>query len=287
MIEPDLEHPRSAAAATFFDAVSLDFCDGERGIFGLVRIARRPAADRTQLLAVVCADGETLLREGVELDRSVPDWDAAEVDGARMTTAVPLESWSLELERAGVSLALSAHATSPAFPHQGAGTGIEGYEQLCDITGSVDAGDRLYPLHCGGRRRHLSGELDWSKLRLWRSLYAASTDGLEFSVTSARPAGASGHGDELRAARLHGELETASGAIEDVRLSTVYGADGMPAKAGLELVLAEDELPLRFGATAVCSTSVELGDEIVGVTFMRWSIEGAPAFGCYESRAPR
>jgi hypothetical protein len=91
----------------------------------------------------------------------------------------------------------------------------------------------------------------------------------------------------VRSARILGGSGGAFDAIEDVRLSTVYSANRMPAKAGLEIVLPDDELPLRFGATALCSTPIELDDGILGVTFMRWSMEGAPAFGCYETLAPR
>ena len=38
---------------------------------------------------------------------------------------------------------------------------------------------------------------------------------------------------------------------EEVRLSTIYGADGLPRKAGAELYRPGDELPARLSGEAV------------------------------------
>ena len=72
-------------------------------------------------------------------------------------------------------------------------------------------------------------------------------------------------------------------AFEQVRLSTVYDPRGMPAKAGLELLAPGEELPRRIGAEAVCGASLELPGARQAVSLLRWSLDGEPAFGSYES----
>jgi hypothetical protein len=282
MIDPELETPRGGAGEGFFDAVSLDFCDGERGLFGLIRVARMPAAGRACALAVVCTEDQVLVSDRVDGERAIESWDDADLDGVRMSTSIPLERWKVEANRSGVAVTLEATASSPALELNGAAAGLEGYEQLCEVTGTVEAGGRLYPLSGSGRRQHLWGAFDWGRLELFRSLYVASSAGRGITIASARPAAAAGHGEEVRAAhaleRPGAEVDT----FEEVRLSTIYGADGLPAKAGLELVIAEEELPRRIGGIAVCATSIPLGRALLRLSFFRWSMEGTEAYGCYE-----
>jgi hypothetical protein len=76
-------------------------------------------------------------------------------------------------------------------------------------------------------------------------------------------------------------------AFEDVRVSTVYGADGLPRKAGVELHIAGEQFPRRLTGEAVCGTSLSLAEETLAISFFHWSMDGMPALGCYESAAPK
>jgi hypothetical protein len=67
-----------------------------------------------------------------------------------------------------------------------------------------------------------------------------------------------------------------------VRLSTVYGADGLPRRAGLELYRPGDELPARLSGEAFLSAPLGRGAAAVSVSFFRWTLTGAPAWGTYE-----
>ena len=71
-------------------------------------------------------------------------------------------------------------------------------------------------------------------------------------------------------------------SIEDVRLSTVYGKEGFPEKASLELWVPDAEFPRRLGGEAICGTRTERPDQTISLAFFRWSIDGDPAYGSYE-----
>jgi hypothetical protein len=99
-------------------------------------------------------------------------------------------------------------------------------------------------------------------------------------VLAALPAGSTGHGEELRTARFLDEDEPRQ--FEDVYLSTVYDGERLPAKAGLELWEADDEIPRRFGGEAICAMRTRIADHELIVSFFRWSIDDETAYGCYE-----
>jgi hypothetical protein len=285
MITPQDELPRAGAGERFFDCVSIDFSEPERDLFGMVRITRFPNRDASTVVAVVFAGGEPIIAERAERDAPLDSWKEVGVNGVRMETTEPLERWRLALKRDDVTVDLNAGAVSPPLElAPPAEVGVEGYEQLCELSGTVDAGGRLHPFRGRGRRVHRWGVLDWGRLELWRSLYASAGEAAVLLV-AVRPRGSAGHGEELRTVRLleHGtQVE-----LEDVRLSTVYGADGLPSKAGLELFGTGEELPRRVGGAAVGGASIDLGPERLDLSFFRWSLEGEPAFGCYETIAPR
>ena len=71
-------------------------------------------------------------------------------------------------------------------------------------------------------------------------------------------------------------------SIEDVRLSTVYGENGFPQKAGIELWMPDAEFPRRLGGESICGTRPERPDHTITLAFFRWSMDGEPAYGSYE-----
>ena len=285
MITAQDELSRAGVGERFFDCVSIDFSEPERGLFGLVRITRFPNRDASTAVAVLFAGGEPIVAERMERDAPLDSWQEAGVDGIRMETTAPLERWRLALKRDDVTVELDAAAASvPLELAPPADAGVEGYEQLCELSGIVDAGGKLHPFRGRGRRVHRWGSLDWGRLELWRSLYASSGEAAVL-LAAVRPRGSAGHAQELTTARL---LEQGTPVeLENVRLSTVYSADRLPSKAGLELFRTGDELPRRAGGAAVCGATIELEHERLDLSFFRWSLEGEPAFGCYETLAPR
>jgi hypothetical protein len=284
MIGPQHEQPQSSEAAGFFDSVSIDFSDPEQALFGLAWVTRLPSESRSRADLLLFSGTELVDEIELESDQLIGDWADARLDGVRVATGVPLEQWSLEAGGSRASVNLEATALSSplevADRSMQEAVGIEQYEQLCTVTGAVTVDGDARPIHGLGRRVHWWGSFDWERFERWRSLYAVSQDGRAISFASALPANSSGHGDELRsAAFLQGEDEL---PFEEVLLSTIYGEDGLPAAAGLELRTHEDEIPRRFGGEAICGLRTERRGHELTVSFLQWSIEGRPAYGCYE-----
>jgi hypothetical protein len=292
VITPEHEQAQSDAGPGFFDAVSIDFCDAEHELFGLLRIARLPGQERTSALALFFAHGELLSSHSAETQSSLGDWRQAEVDGISATTEDPLERWravlvdgdnGFELEARAVSTPLDLNEADAAVADV---AGVDRYEQICTIDGKARVNRRSLAIQCLGRRQHAWGAHDWERMERWRSIYAAS-EARGVSVVSARPAGSAGHGDELRSAQLVAGGERPL-AFEEVRISTVYGNDRLPAKAGLELFMPENEYPKRVSGHALCGTTVDAGAQSVqSVCFFRWSLDGEPALGAYETLESR
>ena len=80
--------------------------------------------------------------------------------------------------------------------------GMEGYEQLCRVTGSATVGGQRIAVDCLGQRGHSWGAPDWDKIALARTLGAWIDDDLAVSLTAIRPAGAAHHDQEKVAATI-------------------------------------------------------------------------------------
>jgi hypothetical protein len=283
MITAEHERAKAGDGADFADAVALDFCDPEHDLFGAAWLTRLPNTGRSCSRVLVFASGELVVNTGHEADTAIPDWSGARLDGVEMRTVQPLEHWTLQTGGDQGALQLEAEAVSrPRELPDGvpAAVEVEQYEQLLRLSGTVDAGGRTYPVRCLGRRVHWWGKFSWERIARWRALYAVSGAGRAVSAVAALPAGSAGHDAELRAAQFLDDEDALP--FDDVRLSTVYGEDGMPSKVGLELWRPDDEYPQRLGGVAVCGTRLERGDHELVVSFFRWSIDGEPAYGCYE-----
>lgn len=284
MIGPEHERIQGGDESGFADSVSIDFSDPEQGLFGLAWMTRLPNEGRTRADLVLFSGSQPIEQLELESNRLVDDWGAADIDGVRIATAAPLERWSLEAKGAKASVELEVSALTPPLEVADdvlrKAVGIEQYEQLCAVNGIVTIEGEARAVRCLGRRVHWWGKFAWDRFARWRSLYAVSEDGHAVSFASALPATSSGHGDEVRsAAYLEGEAEV---PFDEVLLSTVYGDDGLPATAGLELRANEDDIPRRFGGEAICGLRIQRSGHEVTVSFLRWSIEGRVAYGCYE-----
>lgn len=291
MIGPEHERRQDGAGPSFFDSVSVDFCDAEGELFGLIRLTRLPGRGGASALAVVFSGGELVAREALESELELADWRRAELDCVRLETVSPLERWAVSLETSSAGVELSIEAISPPLdlgsPEDAALGQVSGarlYEQLCVLSGTVRVNGANRPAISIGRRVHSWGAYDWNRLERWRSLYAASEAERAISIAAALPKDAAGHDEEVHAAHiLKGDEQPRP--FEDVRLSTVFGPDRLPVKAGLELYSTGEEIPRRISGESVCRTAVDLGEQAFGVSFFRWSFEGTPAVGCYETLA--
>jgi hypothetical protein len=293
MIPAEREQVQSGSGEAFFDCVSIDFCDPGHGVCGSVRVLSMPNAGTAEGLALVFTREELAAVHRVELDRELRGWERAELDGLAMTTAMPLEHWGAVLAAADASLTLELRAISPPIDlSEGRGAlvtasaGVELYEQLCEVSGTMSARSKRHDLRCLGRRVHAWGSCDWERLGDYRLLYAAFEARRAITFTSARTKRAGGHGDDLRVAYLVSE-DAEPAAFEEVRLSTVFGDDSLPVKAGLELFLPQQELPRRMGGSRICGANVPYGGGMLSLAFLRWSLDGTSAFGSYETMAQR
>ena len=293
MIGTEHEEAQSGTEPEFSDSVSIDFCDGEHDVFGFLRVARFPGEGRTHGLALLFARGKLEKMQSAQTERALEDWRCAELDGIRLTTEVPLERWGASLMDTDVRFELEARALCPPVDlgearaeADGQGTEISRYEQICELRGDVQLPRGRLDIRCLGRRQHTWGVHDWRRVVRRRSLYAAS-DARGITAISSRPAGAAGHGDESRDAYLVSAGDPPL-EFEEVRISTVFGSDRLPSKAGLELFMSGDEYPTRVSGEAACGTTFESANGSSGsLSFFRWSVDGEPALGAYETLESR
>jgi hypothetical protein len=115
-----------------------------------------------------------------------------------------------------------------------------------------------------------------------RSIGIAFSDGGLLALSSVRPSGATGHGEENVAAVLCGP-DGAPVEIAETLLSTEYGPDGVQRRATLELWIdGEEGQPLRGAGTLISSSAVAHPGLRGQIAFFRWSLEGREGLGHYE-----
>ncbi len=164
---------------------------------------------------------------------------------------------------------------------QGAAAGVDRSMQLCEVEGTMAVGGRPKSLHGLALRTRSTADPVGARRR--RFVTAATAEGSLVSVAAIRPDSASPHGDELVAAcEISAQGGTGAQVFEEVRLSTIYGADGLPKKAGAELYRPGDELPARLSGEAISGGPMPLNGATLAITFFRWTLMGRPAWGTYE-----
>jgi len=159
--------------------------------------------------------------------------------------------------------------------------GMEGYEQLCRVSGSVRVGRRSVDVRCLGQRGHLWGAPDWGRIELARTVSAWMGDDRAVFVTAVRPAKAKHHDEEAVAGFVLDGGEPH--AVFDARLSTTYDAELRQRRAGLELWMQEEGgMARRVAGEAVSGTSMDLGDVRLDSAFFQWWMEGRQGVGRYD-----
>jgi len=286
MIEPGHERRHASSGAGFTDAVTYAFADPARELFGLARLGISEDEQGSALAVLfhrrepvaVTVGGGLAVPEGA-------DWGDLRLEAVATAIDAPLERWTLAWDADGGAVELTFEAASaPAAigaPVAALG-GLDGYVQLCRVTGRVRAGSETLPFDGTGERRHEWGVADWTGLELVRTVSVwLGDDAGGVALTALRPAGSRGHDEErVWAALVEGGEPV---VVEDPRLSTTYDGDGHQRRAGLELwVSDEDPYPRRAAGQVVCGTSLDLGALRLDLAFMRWHADAGAAVGRYD-----
>src|SRR3954447_23446209 len=276
MSAASLEAPRPLRKPGDTDAVTFSWADTSAGQFGLARVASGLSADGAEsssALAIAFAGRETL--GAIAEAGAVPPPELA------VETVTPLERWVVR-GSGELTFELTFEALTPPAEYGGrqavvkAG-GMEGYEQLCRVRGTM--GDR--PIDGLGQRGHSWGNPDWDKIVLTRAVSAWFEDGTGAVLAAARSTKASSHADEGLWAALLEPDKTLS--VEDPRLSTTTDEAGRQIRAGLEFwVDKDDDYPTRGVGEVVTGSTLELGALRLDVAFFVWHIEGRTAVGRYD-----
>jgi hypothetical protein len=293
------EAPRPAGDAGSSDAVTFSFGDPVADVYGVARVGlsqgAEPGATVASGLAMLFAGREPVaVRAAGGLEVREPAWEAIDAAGVRTTIVEPLRSWRVSFEAqdgdSGFNLGFEARSAAAEMTPSGAAAragGMQGYEQLCRVTGTVtvDGEERL--IDCLGQRGHSWGAPDWERIELARTVSAWIDEDLAVSITAIRPAGEADHAAEALAAFLlqAGPEDDLAGVIEvaDPRLSTEYDSDRRQRRAGLELYVSEDDAhPLRAAGDVACGTSLDLGRLQLDAAFFKWRMEGRTGVGRYD-----
>jgi hypothetical protein len=319
------EVPRQDPGATagFSEAVTFAFGDPARNVFGIARLglAGAPGADRTASgLALLFAAGEPVAvrADGGLAAGADPAWETLDVAGVQTTIDQPLRSWTVtfgdEDGASGFTLTYTAcsHPTElPAGDPAATAGGMQGYEQLCRVTGTARVGGQELRVDCLGQRGRSWGAPDWGKIGLARTVSGWLGEDLGFSLTAIRSARAAHHADEALAAFLIAPVVaptedpdapaedpdapvipaaaepvdglTEATLVEDPRLSTTYDGEDRQRRAGLELYVREqDAVPRRIAGEVLCGTSLDLGRLRLDTAFFVWRTEGREGVGRYD-----
>ena len=264
------------------DSVTFAFGDPQAERYGLARIGRAPDGTGSALcllfagrepVAAHARGGEPVGGDG--------SWRDAQVAGLRATVDAPHARWTVTFDAEdGQGFALEFAALGEPVAGGARGGGMAGYEQPCQVTGTVRAGGRETTIAALGQRGRAWGDPDWERIELARSV-GAWTDAAFATLGAIRPAGASNHAEEAVWAaywKPEGPLE-----IDDGRLSTTYDAEGRMRRAGLELWPADEESwPRRGAGEVLCGSSLDLGALRLDCAFFRWHLEGRTGVGRYD-----
>jgi len=291
MIGPEHEATRAGepGAAGFGDAVTFAFGDPDHGIYGSARLGLVPGEPlRASALGLLFRGGDLVAVDAVgAVELPAADWTELEVGDVRATVERPLEAWTVAYDGDDGGFELRFEALGePAELGSGAvaasAAGLQGYEQLCTVRGTVRCGEERTQVQCLGQRGHQWGAPDWERIALARTVAAWFDDGSGVALASVRPDGAASHADEAVTACLIREgLVT---TIADPRLSTTLDEAGRQRSASLELWDEQDDRSYvhRAAGEAVCGTTLDLGRLRLDCAFFRWRMDGFEGVGRYD-----
>ena len=286
-IDGSYEAPRARNGGA--DAVTVAFGDPATGLYGLARAGLSGGEQpRASGMALLFAGGEPVaVRAEDDVAVFDRDWQDSSAGGVHTEVLEPLRRWTMEAE--GVfSLEVEALSEPAALGADAAAAragGMEGYEQVCRVRGTVRHEGGEVRVECFGQRGHSWGRPDWSRLALARTVSAWLDDGTGVTLTAVRGAKAKHHADEdVAAFILAGDRVL---PIAEPLLSTTYDEQGRQRMAGLELWVGEDDgFPHRAAGQVVCGTTLDLGSLRMDCAFFRWRMEGRSGVGRYDIVRP-
>jgi hypothetical protein len=262
------------------DAVTFSWGDAGAGLYGLARVATGLSADGAEqpsALAVMFSGHEPLGAVAVA-GPDAPESVSASVEE-------PLQRWTVR-GAGSLGFDLEFTATTPSAElgsreKAAKAGGLQGYEQLCRVSGTVRVEGRSRTVNGLGQRGHAWGNPDWDKIALTRTVGAWLEDGSGFVIGAVRPEGVPTHAEEaIWAAALDGERAR---IVDEARLSTTTDEAGRQIRAGLELwVGKDDDYPLRGTGEVVAGSTLELGALRLDVAFFRWHVDGRTGTGHYD-----
>ena len=292
------ETPRPVSGPGFSDAITYAFGDADAGVFGLARLGLAAGQDGTPQ-----ASGLALLFDGVQPVavraagglETAPSagWDALAAAGVSTTVLEPLGLWDVRFDsddgRSGFALRFTAVAPAAELPaeHPAAvAGGMQGYEQLCRVTGLARVDGQERAISCLGQRGHTWGAPDWDQIELARTVNAWIGEDLGVSVTGIRGRKAKHHADEALGGTLWAPLgeddEVVAALLPEVRLSTTSDGEGRQRRATIELFLDEEDPGHRAAGEVLCGTSLDLGRLRLDCSFFLWRMEGRSGVGRYD-----
>ena len=291
MIGPEHETTRAGepGAAGFGDAVTFAFGDPDHGIYGSARLGLVPGEPlRASALGLLFRGGDLVAVDAIgAVELPGADWTALEVGDVRATVERPLEAWTVAYDGDDGGFELRFEALGePAELGSGAvaasAAGLQGYEQLCTVRGTVRCGEERTLVQCLGQRGHQWGAPDWERIALARTVAAWFDDGSGVALASVRPDDAASHADEAVTACLIREGHVT--AVADPRLSTTLDEAGRQRRASLELWDEQDDRSFvhRAAGEAVCGTTLDLGRLRLDCAFFSWRMDGFEGVGRYD-----
>ena len=288
--EQDAPRPGPAPDAAFLDAVTFAFGDPVAGLYGHARIGL--GADGAGGFAMLFAGTDVAgasMQSGVEVgDESRGSWEGVRAAGLQTRVEQPLSAWALRYEGrdAGFDLRFEARSTPAVLPADSAlarAAGLQGYDQLCGVEGTVRAGAAERTVRCLGQRGRIWGAPDLERLELLRTLAAWLGDDRAVMLSAARPVRGRGRarGEDVVAGWIVEDGEPQ--AVEEPRLSTTYDGELRQQRAGLELWVGEDsELARRGTGIVLCGTTLDFGDLRLATAFFGWRMEDREGVGHYD-----
>ena len=280
----DRLHLPTSPDPAFRDVVTFAFGDPAAKLYGSARLSHAPGAAGG--VAIVFAGLQAVATSAAGGAPASETWDGVAAAGVRMRVERLLEAWSVTFESAGAGFELEFEACArPAVLDEESdvarAAGMQGYEQLCRVTGQVTHGGRSHGVRCLGHRGQLWGSPDPRRIELARTLSAWFDEDRAMTLTAVRPAKSKGHLEEALTGFL---VEDGTPLpIDDPRLSTTYDGERRQRRAGLELWMDEEgEYARRAAGEVLCATTLDLGEHQLDSAFFGWRMEGRSGVGCYD-----
>jgi hypothetical protein len=281
MVTAEHEAPRPADRDGFSDAVTFAFGDPASGVYGMARAGL--ADGGASGLAVLFRDGATIAVRAEGGAAANGAWEAIGAAGVTTRIVAPLESWEVAFD-GGPDGGFALEAQALGVPATTEGGGMEGYEHLVHVRGTVRAGGEEIAVDCLGQRGHQWGAPDWDHMSLARTVSAWFAPDLAVLVSAVRPSKGREHDAEQLTATVLEGVPVAPVAIAAPLLSTTYDREHHQRSAGFELWRDEDKssYPRRAAGEVVCGTSLDLGRLRLDCAFFSWRMEGRAGVGRYD-----